>query len=97
MGLRAVIQTFKVTQDAILQLDDVQRALAPFLNNRSETVRLCIGITHMMLSSSAERRSMLRVLQTLVRMNKAKARSEDETREIKRRFDLAQEHLARYK
>jgi hypothetical protein len=86
MGVPQIIRSFKVTEKTLLEIDDIRRALSPLLDNESATMRLCISLTHTMLFDAA-RRNLLRSLQGIVRLNKGKARTEEETKAILKKYE----------
>jgi hypothetical protein len=87
MGVPQIIRSFKVSEKTLLEIDDIKRALTPFLDNESSTTRLCIALTHTMLFDPPRRRDLLRSLQIIARANKGKTRTEEETKAIRQRYE----------
>lgn len=95
MGIQQSKVSLKVSEKILLQMDDIERAVSPFVENenKSAVLRICVSVTHALIFTPGGASDILRALQTLARMNKGKARTEQETLALRRKIEAAQERL----
>ena len=97
MGVPQMRCSIRVVEETVFQFDDIERALSPFCNNRSATIRFCAYVTHTIIFGAPEaRRDLLKTLQACKRMNRTKARSEEQTQQLRRQIaEMQNRDLAR--